>query len=96
MDEKKPGKELMFEQGVSKRGMQILRVRAKSNYDPLTTVRCYVDKEMRLDYDENIKDCSIVRNCGCNLFEATQITKSVVGVIKSRDFFQYFWYTITE
>ena len=46
-DTKKVGHELRFEQATSNRGMQILRIVAKSDHDPLTFVRAYGNKELR-------------------------------------------------
>jgi len=74
----------------------MLRIRAKTDYDPVTTVRSYGDRDQRLDYDKNIEDCCAVRWVGCNLFESMQLTKSSLGVINARDFYQYFLTKISK
>ena len=74
----------------------MLRCRAKSDYDTLTTLRAYLNKNSRTEYDLNFENCFQIKNIGCNLFEAIQITKSQFGVIKSRDFYQYIWYNIEK
>ena len=48
----------------------MLRVEARSDFDPLTTVRAFGDREQRLDNDKNIKDVKVVRMVGCNIFES--------------------------
>ena len=88
-DDQTPGQELKFEQATSPRGLQVLRIEAMSDFDPLTTFRCYGDRELRLEYDQNIQDCYAVKMIGCNLFESYQITKSALGILQSRDFYQY-------
>ena len=69
-DQKKVGQELRFEQATSERGMQILRVTAKSDHDPLTFVRAYCNKELRKTYDKNFKDGRLINRIGCNLYQA--------------------------
>ena len=47
----------------------MLRIEARSDHDPLTTMRAFGDREQRLDYDQNILDCYATRMVGCNLLE---------------------------
>ena len=74
----------------------MLRIEARCDHDPLTAMRAFGDREQRLDYDQNVHDCYATRMVGCNLFECVQITKSALGIIKSRDFFQYFFIKINK
>ena len=74
----------------------MLRIECKSDYSPLLSIRSFGDRDQRLDTDKNIKDCYAVRWVGANLFESVQITHGALGVIKSRDFYQYFWISTNE
>lgn len=67
-DTQKKGSELKYEQTVSKNGMQLMRVISKSDHDPLTTLKAYIDHDTRLAYDRNVKDCKMAEYLGCNLY----------------------------
>ena len=56
-DDNTKGSELYYEQAITKRNMPIIRVTSKSDYDPLTTLRSFMDMKTRHLYDENIKTC---------------------------------------
>ena len=89
-DSKKPGEELYYEQAVSKRGFQLLRIRGRTDSTALASWRAYLDRPTRLSYDRNISGGGIKKVWGTNLIEAFQTTNAILAV-SSRDLHQMVW-----
>lgn len=87
--------ELQYETATSKKGMNILRVKARSNYDPVTTARAYLDEDTKKSMDKTLKDVTCLKVIGCNLYEAWQVTNSF-QMISSRDLYQYYWIDVKK
>lgn len=94
-DSKKKGQELTYEQAVSSRGMQILRVKCQFDHSPMTVLKAYTDRDTRIAYDDNIKESAVVKYLGASMIISMQETHKI-AVIAPRDVFLHIWVDIKE
>ena len=83
-ESKKKGEEMKCETKLSAKGINMIRVETRSDFDTLLTARAYLDNETKVEMDKNIKDVECTQIVACNLYECWQITNSVLAVA-SRD-----------
>ena len=71
---------------ISKRGLNLARMKAESDYDALTTFRGYGNTDCRYKYDKNIEKVETIEYIGCNFAYAYQKLHRILTVA-SRDLY---------
>ena len=84
---------MKFEQALSTRGFQILRVKCQFDHPPVVAIKAYIDRVTRIAYDDNIQDATTYEQPGVNLFKSLQITNKI-AIVQSRDVYIHYWVNV--
>lgn len=82
---------MFYETAESKSGFAMIRLKCKSDFNPLTTFRAYSNIDLKLKCNKNVGEYKWLRRVGVNLHKGYQTTKKIMAV-SSRDLYQYTFY----